>query len=156
MFPWNLFPFNQDSKKMMQQMKPEEINNYIQKMMGQMIPEQMQKMMNEQDLKHNFHNKAKQSPPTSTLPSSVFETHDYVYVRVQIKNEEWLKVMRLYYTSNQMIIEHIPEYDDKHTIILPALVKKKGTTAQVKDSILEIKIPKNVDMQFSEIDITKM
>lgn len=156
MFPWNLFPFNLDSKKMMQQMKPEEINSYIQNMMGQMFPEHLQKMMNEQNLKHSFTNKAKQSSQSTSLPSSVFETHDFVYVRVQIKNEEWLKAMRLYYTSNQMIIEHIPEYDDKHTIILPALVKKKGTTAQVKDNILEIKIPKSVDMQYSEIDITKM
>lgn len=140
-------------------MKPEEINNYIQNMMGQMFPEHLQKMMNEQESKHFFTGKEKQSSQsqsTSSLPSSVFETHDFVYVRIQIKNEEWLKAMRIYYTSNQMIIEHIPEYDDKHTIILPALVKKKGTTAQVKDNILEIKIPKSVDMQYSEIDITKM
>lgn len=152
MFPWSRFPFNKDMKKMMEQVKPEEINNYIQSMMGQMLPEQVQKMMQSQ----SFNDLGKQSPKSSsTIPSSVFETHDHVYVRLEIKNMEWLKNIRLYHTSNQMIIEHIPKFEDKHTITLPALVRKKGTTAQVKDGILEIKIPKNIDMQYSEIDITR-
>ena len=135
-------------------MNPEDINKYIQNMMGQMIPEQMQGMMNPQDLAKGFQTGQKPQGQASSLPSSVFETHDSVYVRVPIKNEEWRKDMKLYHTSNQMIIEHIPEYDDKHIITLPALVKKKGTTAQIKDGILEVKIPKNIDMQFSEIDVT--
>lgn len=152
MFPWSRFPFNKDMKKMMEQIKPEEINHYIQNMMGQMLPEQMQKIMNNQ----NFNGKAEQfSPPPSAFPASVFETHENVYVRLEIKDEEWLKNMRLFHTSNQMIIEHIPNFEDKHTITLPALVKRKGTTANVKDGILEIKIPKNIDMQYSEIDITE-
>ncbi|MFO1444766.1 Hsp20/alpha crystallin family protein [Bacillus sp. Bva_UNVM-123] len=152
MFPWSRFPFNKDMKKMMEQIKPEEINHYIQNMMGQMLPEQMQKIMNNQ----NFNGKAEQfSPPPSAFPASVFETHENVYVRLEIKDEEWLKNMRLFHTSNQMIIEHIPKFEDKHTITLPALVKRKGTTAHVKDGILEIRIPKNIDMQYSEIDITE-
>lgn len=139
-------------------MNPEDINKYIQNMMGQIIPEQMQGMMNSQDFMQGFnkqHNtQQKQQSDSSTLSSSVFETHDFVYVRIPIKDEEWRKNLRLFHTSNQMIIEHIPEYEDKHIITLPVLVKKKGTTAHIKDDILEVKIPKNVDMQFSEIDVT--
>ena len=150
MFPWSRFPFNKDIKNMMDQVKPEEMNKYIQNMMGQMLPDQVQKMMQSQ----NFNDIVKPNPQnSSSIPSSVFETHDYVYVRLEIKDSEWLKMIRLYHTSNQMIVEHIPNFEDKHTITLPALVRKKGTTAQVKDGILEIKIPKNIDMQYSEIDI---
>ncbi|WP_102274908.1 Hsp20/alpha crystallin family protein [Cytobacillus massiliigabonensis] len=154
MFPWNLFPFHKDVKKEMQQMNPEDINKYIQNMMGQMIPEQMQGMMNPQDFMNGFSKQQQQPASSSTLPSSVFETHDFVYVRIPLKEDEWRKNLRLFHTSNQMIIEHIPEYEDKHVITLPVLVKKKGTTALIKDGILEVKIPKNIDMQFSEVDVT--
>jgi HSP20 family molecular chaperone IbpA len=153
MFPWHLFPFHKDTNNTMKQMKPEDINQYVENIMGQMIPNQMQGMMNPKDMMKGFNNQANQPTPSS-FPSSVFETHDFVFVRVPIKEERWRKDMRLYHTSNQMIIEHIPEHNDKHTITLPALVKKKGTTATIKDGILEVKIPKNVDMQYSEIDVT--
>ncbi|WP_066299505.1 Hsp20/alpha crystallin family protein [Bacillus sp. FJAT-29937] len=157
MFPWNLFPFNKDMKNMMKQMKPDEIDKYVQNMMNQMFPQGMQGMMQPQSFMPGFQNDAKQSPPSSSsLPSTVFETHDNVFVRIPIKNEQWLKDMRIYHTSNQMIIDHIPDLEDKTTIILPALVKKKGSTAYFKDGMLEIKIPKNVDMQYSEIDVTEI
>ncbi|KAB2338155.1 Hsp20/alpha crystallin family protein [Cytobacillus depressus] len=161
MFPWNLFPFNKDMKNMMKQIKPDEIDKYVQNMMSQMLPEQMKGMqgtMNPQSFMSGFQNAEKQNTQSSssTLRSSVFETHGDVFVRIPIKDEEWLKNMKIYHTSNQMMIEHIPENDDKHTIILPALVKKKGATAFYKDGMLEMKIPKNVDMQYSEIDITEI
>lgn len=154
MFPWNLFPFHKDAKKSMQQMNTEDINKYIQNMMGQMIPEQMQGMMNPQDFMQGFGKQQQQPSSSSNLSSLVFETHDFVFVRIPMKEEAWRKNLRLFHTSNQMIIEHIPEYEDKHIITLPALVKKKGTTARIKDDILEVKIPKNIDMQFSEVDVT--
>ena len=35
-FPWNLFPFNKETQNKLQQMKPEDINQYVQNAMGQM------------------------------------------------------------------------------------------------------------------------
>lgn len=157
MFPWNLFPFNKEMKNQMQQMKPEEINKYVQNLMGQMFPQNMHGMPGSQGFMNGFNTEAasKQANPAA-LNSSVFETHEFVFVRVPIKKEEWLREMRLYHTSNQMIIEHIPEKEDKHIITLPAIVKRKGSTAHFKDGFLEIKIPKNVDLQYSEIDVTEI
>lgn len=134
------------------------IEKFVKDMMGQMMPSHMQGMMNTQDW-----TKTKERPQSEqetsntsnhTLSYKVFETHNHVFVRIHIKNESWLSQMKLYHTSNQLIIEHIPSEDDKLTITLPAIVKKKGTTANHKDGILEIKIPKNIDMQFSEIELT--
>jgi HSP20 family molecular chaperone IbpA len=157
MFPWNLFPFNKEVKNMMQHMKPDEIENYIKDMMSKMLPQNMQGMVNPSDFLYNFRSDgAHASTNPDQLQSSVFETHDHVYVRIPIKEEEWLKKIRLYHTSNQMMIEHIPNSDDKHTITLPALVKKKGAAANYKDGMLEIKFPKSIDMQFSEIDISEI
>ncbi|MCA1039988.1 Hsp20/alpha crystallin family protein [Bacillus infantis] len=161
MFPWNLFPFNKDMKKTMQQLKPDEIDKYVQNMMGQLFPQSMQGMGGPQNMMQGFspfqQGNSDPSPAgSSKLDASVYETHDYVFVRVGIKDESWLKQLKLYHTSNQIILEHIPEYDNKHTITLPALVKRKGSSASFKDSMLEVRIPKNIDMQFSEIEVTEI
>jgi HSP20 family molecular chaperone IbpA len=165
MFPWNIFPFNKDTKGTMQQMKPEDINQYVQDMMGKMFPANMGGMFptnmggmfNPQDMMKNIHPDVNFKQPSNTsLQSSVFETHDNVFVRIQINSEEWLNQMKLYHTSNHMIVEHIPESTDKHTIVLPAIVKKKGASARYKDGMLEIQVPKNMDLQFSEIDVKEI
>jgi hypothetical protein len=157
MFPWNLFPFNKDMKDSLQKMKPDEINNYVQDIIGKVMPGNFRGMMNPQDMFNGF--QSSPSPSTTgggSLNSSAFETHDFVYARIPIKEEEWIKMIRIYHTTNQLIVEDIPQKGDKHIITLPAIVKKKGATANFKDGVLEVKIPKNVDMQFSQIDVTEI
>jgi HSP20 family molecular chaperone IbpA len=157
MFPWNLFPFNKDMKDNLQKMKPEEINNYVQDIIGKVMPGNFRGMMNPQDVFNGFQPASPSSTASSgPLNSSAFETHDFVYVRIPIKDEEWIKFIQIYHTSNQLIVENIPQREDKHIITLPAIVKKKGSSANYKDGILEVKIPKNVDMQFSQIDVTEI
>jgi HSP20 family molecular chaperone IbpA len=157
MFPWNMFPFNKEMKETMTNMKPEEINNYVQDIIGKIMPGNMQGMMNPQEMFNGFQTSSPQQRSASeVLNSSAFETHDYVFVRIPLKNDEWIKKLRLYHTSNQLIIEHIPEHEDTNTITLPAIVKRKGAIANYKEGILEVKIPKNVDMQYSQIDVTEI
>jgi len=144
-------------KDTLQKLKPEEIDNYVQDIMGKIMPANMRGMMNPQDMFNGFQSTgSQQQQTTGILNSTAFETHDFVFVRIPIKSEEWIKQIRIYHTSNQLIVEHIPQQEDKHTITLPAIVKKKGATANFKDSMLEVKIPKNVDMQFSQIDVTEI
>lgn len=155
MFPWDFTPFNKDTLKKLQRMKPDEVENYVNEMMGRMFPPEMQQM--------NFGMGAKtqKSSPTSNktgpnpLNEKVFETHDYVYVHIPIDNEKWLEEMKMYHTSNQLIIEHIPEWESKQIITLPAIVRKKGAKAAFKDRILEIKLLKNIDSQWSEINVSE-
>ena len=162
MFPWNLFQFNKEMQSKIKQMDPNEINQYIQNMMDKMFsssfPHKMnsQEMMKDFDLFHSSNQQPSTAENTQNLKYSIFETHDNIFVRIEIETEEWLKELKLYHTSNQLLIEHIPAIDDKNTIPLPSLVKKKGTTAHFKDGILEVKIVKNMDMQFSEVDITEI
>ncbi|MGG5253943.1 Hsp20/alpha crystallin family protein [Neobacillus sp. SM06] len=156
MFPWNIFPFNKDSKNMLQQMKPEEIDKYVQDIMEKMIPGTMRGMMNPQDMLNQFQSPIGSQQSQDALQSTTFETHDFVFVRIPIKNEEWLKQMAIYHTSNKLLVEHIPNYEDKHSITLPAIVRKKGAAANYRDGILEVRIPKNIDMQFSQIDVTEI
>ncbi|WP_413309420.1 Hsp20/alpha crystallin family protein [Bacillus sp. 1P10SD] len=155
MFPWNIFPFNKDMKDKMQKMKPEEIDNYVQDLLGKIMPSNM-RGMNPQDFFSGVQSSVQQPTATGGLNSTAFETHDFVFVRIPIKNDEWIKNLRIYHTSNQLIVEHIPQHEDKHVITLPAIVKKKGATANYKDNMLEVKIPKNIDMQYSQIDVTEI
>lgn len=150
MFPWNVFPFNKDMKHKLKNMKPEEINQFIQGVMGNIMPSQFEDMMN----RHTPINQSQQK--TNSSSSSVFETHDAVFVRLPVKNEELLQQIRIYHTANQIIVNHIPERNEKQTITLPALVRKKGATAKYKEGILEIKLIKSNDLQFSQIDISEL
>lgn len=157
MFPWNMFPFNKDMKDTMQKMKPEEVDSYVQDIIGKIMPGNMRGMMNPQDMFNGFQSSvSQQQPTTGVLNSTSFETHDFVFVRIPIKQEEWIRNLRIYHTSNQLIVENVPQHEDKHIITLPAIVKKKGASANYKDSVLEVKIPKNIDMQFSQIDVTEI
>lgn len=149
-------------------MKPDEIENYVQQMMGNMSnmlqpnmkgmfnPEGWLKgMFNPDEASNQMKNDSSNSVQSSKdLNAEMFETHDFIFVRVPLKDEAQLKQMKLFYTSNQVIIEHIPEMSDKHTLILPATVKRKGAQASHRDGVLELKLPKNMDFNFSEIDIS--
>jgi HSP20 family molecular chaperone IbpA len=152
MFPWNLFPFNENMKKMINQIKPDQIDKYTQEMIEKMIPKNMEGMMNPENMfKGVFPGSLSHS---NSIQHTVYDTHEHVFVRIGIKNEEWLNMMKVHYTANQLVIEHIPDFDDKHTLTLPAIVKKKGVTANYKDGTLEFMFPKSTDMQFCEIDIS--
>lgn len=158
MFPWNFSPLNKDTLRLLKQMKPEEVERFVQDTMGKMFPQSMQGMMNPHDFMKSFQSDSsstvQQDHKEKHLRSSVFETHDFVYAMIPIEAEDWLQNLKLYYTSNQLIIEHVPNREDKHIIPLPAIVKKRGSKARYKDGTLEIKIPKDIDMQFSEIEVS--
>jgi HSP20 family molecular chaperone IbpA len=157
MFPWNFFPNNHDIKSKMNSIKPDQIDRFTQEMMGKMMPKHVQGMIDPQEMLKGFFSQSKnEQPEKSKTPVNIstFETHDYVYVRIEIEQNDWLKDIKVFYTGNQMIIEQIPKIEDRHTLPLPASVKKKGATACFKDGILEIKLTKSNQVQYSEIDVT--
>ncbi|TMU86956.1 Hsp20/alpha crystallin family protein [Bacillus sp. BHET2] len=171
MFPWSLFPFNKDMKDQMNQMNPKEMDSYIQGMMKKMFPGGWESMMNPNDMMNgaqSFSNpmgmmgnqgqktqRDEASRSSSSVPTTIFETFEDVYIRFHVPNEEWMKSLKIFHTSNQAFIENIPDSDERQVITLPCLVKKKGAVAQYKDGILELKIPKSIDLQYTEIDVSE-
>lgn len=153
MFPWNLFPFNKEMKNRLQNMKPEDVNQFIQGIMGNIMPSQYDGMMNSQNFSHQTHKQPSQQ--STILHSAVFETHDSVFVRLPVKDEALLQQIEIFHTANQLIIRNIPKREDKNTITLPAMVKKKGASAKYKEGVLEVKMLKSADMQFSQIDLSE-
>jgi hypothetical protein len=157
LFPWNLLPFDRNTQKKFLEMKPDEIENYVQQMMGKMLQPDMKGMLKPEEWLKGMQQQNSPDPVkgTARLNAEMFETHDFVFVRVPLKDEALLKQMKLLYTSNQVIIEHIPDMSDKHTLVLPATVKRKGAAANFRDGVLELRLHKIVDMQYAEIDISK-
>ncbi|WP_071459848.1 Hsp20/alpha crystallin family protein [Bacillus massilinigeriensis] len=154
MFPWSMLPNNKDMQKLFGNMKSGDVEKYIQDLFGKMFNENMEGVMNPnewmkavQPLQQNSRG------DTQHKGASVFETHDYVYIRLNLEHENSLKDMKIFHTSNKAIIENLPQIGEKLSITLPSLVKKKGASAVHKDGVLEIRIPKAVDMQFSEVDV---
>lgn len=161
MFPWNiLFPFIQKNNgDALKKAVPNDVQSFINQLLSQVIPANMQQMMernqgatfqNDQD---NFQSPMKKNHP---LNAEVFETHSEVYVRILLRDPALIKNVKIYHTSNQSIIEGIPLPEDKHIITLPAIVKKKGSSAKYKDEMLEIKFVKNLDFQYSQIDVSEI
>jgi len=159
LFPWNMFPFNNDMSKLFQQMNPQDMEKNIQNMIAQFMPKEWQGMFDHNDMLSRaasiFPQNSQQSnnPSPPNLQANVFETFDDVYVRIPIE-EEMVQKIKIFHTSNQLIIENSTD-GNRETITLPALVKKKGTAAQYKDGILEVKMPKSVDLQYTEIDVSE-
>lgn len=159
MFPWNFFPFDKDIQSKVKNMKPEEVNQFVQNIMGKVFESAMPNSMNPQEMMKLFQpssetQEKRTTAGESTINYSLFETHDYIYVRINMDTDEWLTRLRLSHTSNLLLLENIPENGHKHSIPLPSLAKKKGTTANYKDKTLEVRIPKDIDTQYSEINVT--
>ncbi|WP_170007125.1 Hsp20/alpha crystallin family protein [Bacillus fonticola] len=150
MLPWKFqFPFqNSTSQSPFSNMNTDQFTSYFESMMKQFSPEQMASVLQQNHTPPNSH-----SASDSGLQEQIFETHEDVYVRMHIKKREWLEQMRLHYTSNQLIVSHAPEHDDEWTWTLPAIVRRKGAKATLKEDVLEIRIPKSIDYQWTEIEL---
>lgn len=152
MFPWNtLFSSNKNQNSFLKNFQNNDVQSFIEKVFSEVMPEKMQETMNQGTSNPN-------RPQTGQLPlnAKVFETHGYVYIRIPIEEENWLKKMKILHTSNQSMIQGVPNDDDQHVISLPALVRKKGTSVQYKDDVLEIRLLKQSDIPYSEIDISEL
>ena len=158
MNPWNiLFPFQKYMKNFTGSHQSKEMEEYMSKMFKSLQNGDLGQMMNNSNEAATTATTTAQNDTQQVkLPATIFETHDDVFVRLSIKDSTQLKRMKIFHTSNILIVEDIPERTDRSTYTLPALVKKKGSTALYKDGTLEIKLPKINDLQYSEINITEI
>ena len=142
-------------------MSHNEVDKYVQEMITKMFPKHLEGMMNPHEWIKEIQNSQQdqqqpQAKRENTLEASIFETHDFVFLRIPIKDQIWLREMKIFHTSNEAIIENIPDHADKHTFLLPVSVRRKGATANHKDGVLEIKLPRSIQSELSEIDVSEV
>lgn len=155
MFPFQIFsPFKGGIQKWLEQNSyGGEIDKYVQDILSKSIsPSNQNDQLTETFAVFEQEERKKENVPSS-LGISAFETHDHVYVRIFIGDESHLSNLKIFHTSNQLIIEGLPSFDHKHVVTLPCIVKMKGSTSEYRDDFLQIKMVKKTDLQFTEIDV---
>ena len=136
---------------------PKDMEEYMAKMLQNLQNGDFGQMMNAAATANSTSNQNNTAgTQQGKLPATIFETHSDIFVRLSMENSDLLKNIKIVHTSNILIVEGIPEHTDRNTYTLPAIVKKKGSTALYKEGALEIKLPKINDLQYSEINITEM
>jgi len=163
MFPWSNFENFNDYVKQLMNLRPNEIDQYVKKMIESNIlnnmpyaPPSNTTQKSRENTPPTFTNKAVPVESNTALEFNdikVFESHEDVFVQFPVKNKNDLQAGKIYYNSNQLVIKDIPNIGDKHKVLLPAIVQQRGARIHFKNGILQIKIPKADDIQFTEIDL---
>ncbi|WP_062356663.1 Hsp20/alpha crystallin family protein [Bacillus kwashiorkori] len=160
MFPWNFFNSSKNGFNPFKNLSEQDFHKMMNGWMEQMFPDYLKSLIEKETelfkTEKQPTKKDKQSEKQSyrNLQEIVFETHDYVYIRIPFEKKEEVRNIKIFYNLNKCMIDHLDSFDGPYTITLPTIVKKKGAKAIYRDKILEITIPKNVDRQFNEIDIS--
>ena len=153
MNPWNiLFPFHKHMKNFTSSPQAKDMEKHLSKMFSNFQNEQYNESA---DRNNNPFSDTMETNTSSRTDNTVFETDCDVFVRIKIQDIDQLKTIKVFHTSNKVVID-FSEENERQEYTLPAIVKKKGATAQLKDGILEIKLQKASDLQFSEINITEV
>lgn len=156
MFPWNLFTkSNSQIPDWMKYLDKTGMDKQLENFISHLSSEQLGGAM-KSDFFSNLLNKgdSRSSPDDEPYPIHIFETNDYVFVRIPIKQEEDLNSLKIFHTSNKIMIEGLsPNPEQKQSFVLPASVKKKGAKTSIRDHILEITLLRNSDTQFTEISV---
>ncbi|HZG59101.1 MAG TPA: Hsp20/alpha crystallin family protein [Anoxybacillus sp.] len=162
MFPFqSFFPFKEGIQKWLQQSHATEIEKYVQDSIAKSITNSLQMYGHQGEIlkklfRNSEHTESHTSDNSTVAPKldvNIFESLDHIYLKMPIKDSSQLSQLKIFHTSNQAIIEGIPSPEDRHVIPLPSIVKKKGASTNYKDGILQIKIPKRIDFQYTEIDV---
>ncbi|HHY74782.1 MAG TPA: hypothetical protein GX497_16460 [Bacillus bacterium] len=163
MFPWSHHEnFNEYVKQLMN-LRPNEVDQFIKKTIEDNVlnklPFTPQNNTTEQTRNNttSAFTKKDVTPQANTkvdpLKINVFESHEDVFIQLPVKHKNDLRAGKIFYNSNQLIIKDIPNIGDKHKVLLPAIVQQRGARIHHKNGILQIKIPKADDIQFTEIDL---
>lgn len=162
MFPWNLNGNLQDYIKQFMNVKPNEVDDFVKKVLSNHVPFQPSPQMDMKSRGQNpstLTNKEPTINPNNTkhknepIEIKVFESHEEIFVHFPVNNKNDIQAGKIFYNSNQLIIKDIPNIGDKHKVLLPAIVQQRGAKINFKNGILQIKIPKADDHQFTEIDL---
>ncbi|UOQ45086.1 Hsp20/alpha crystallin family protein [Halobacillus salinarum] len=142
----SMFPFGEDAQKWMKAAQSNDIHKFVNGVLENSMPA---------GFAHMGGLAAPATPREKNLNESVFDTHDHVYIKIPVHPSDSLEELKIYHKSYQLMIEGFPKPGDLHTITLPALVKKKGAVARYSDEELQIRLPKKVDTQYSEINVKR-
>ncbi|MDA7027786.1 spore gernimation protein GerT [Bacillus sp. CLL-7-23] len=154
MFDWQrFFPFQQFSKNGFRNTDPKDVEHYIHQVMTSVFGPRYEDQFPFRDPLSKETPVTRETPVKETDPFDIFETVSHIFVKIPLTREQ-LDLIKIKHTSQTLILENYPEEEQQKKIVLPSLVRRKGTKAVFKDDILEIMFLKNEDFNLSEIEIS--
>ena len=141
MFPWNWFDHNLP-------LDEKALQKLLEQWTKQMWPYKMMDNYGNPDKKDQ---RAKEKP---SLHEEVFETHDYIFIRIPIRDPKAVKHIKVQFSHTKCTITGL--MDEVYEILLPKPVQKKGARAVYRDHILEIQLVRSFDWHLSEIAIDEL
>ena len=146
MFPWNnQFPFQKEYLEQLAKLNPQDFQKFMNEFMGNLLPQIEHFLPNREIFTH--------TNDKNQLNEEVFETHEYVYIKIPMKKLQNWRAIKVYHTPFQCMIKSQKNHDLSHKILLPSPVHKKGAKAVIKNDMLEIRFIKVKDWQYTEIEI---
>ncbi|KXZ18150.1 spore gernimation protein GerT [Bacillus nakamurai] len=154
MFEWNrYFPFNnQFSKETFKNADPKDVESYVNQVMESVFGSDYAGQFPFRDPLSKKTEPVEAAPPKPEI--DLFETSDHVFAKIPIEQDE-LDHIRIKHTSHSLVIENSSLSEEKKEIVLPSLVKRKGTKAVYRDGIIEVMFSKQEDYNLSEVEIMR-
>ncbi|QOQ53421.1 Hsp20/alpha crystallin family protein [Bacillus amyloliquefaciens] len=154
MFDWNrYFPFqNQFSKETFKNADPKDVETYVNRVMESVFGADYAGQFPFRDPMSKKAEPVEAEPPKPEI--DMFETSDHVFVKIPAEQDE-LDQIRIKHTSHSLVVENSSLAEGKKEIVLPSLVKRKGTKAVYKDGMIEVMFSKQEDYNLSEVEILR-
>ncbi|MCP6683925.1 Hsp20/alpha crystallin family protein [Bacillus nakamurai] len=154
MFEWNrYFPFNnQFSKETFKNADPKDVESYVNQVMESVFGSDYAGQFPFRDPLSKKTEPVEAAPPKPEI--DLFETSDHVFAKIPVEQDE-LDHIRIKHTSHSLVIENSSLSEEKKEIVLPSLVKRKGTKAVYRDGIIEVMFSKQEDYNLSEVEIMR-
>ncbi|MDQ0253592.1 hypothetical protein J2S74_000964 [Evansella vedderi] len=128
---------------------PQWIEEYIQSVLSQSMPNMDQRGGNPNQHQSQSTNPNQPPPP---LQKEVFEGHYNIIVKVLLPHPIHPNQLKIYHAANRIRIDGIESLGPQ-IIELPVIGKTDGAMSVVKNNILEINIPKELNIQYQEVPL---
>lgn len=130
------------------------LQNYIQSILNQSLSQSLGNTMGMPPMLPNMGGNFRQAEQSSKENAEVFQTHDYVFVRVPVPDQVDERRIDMHIGLNRVVLKWAPG-GKEHVIQLPVDVKNEGVAAAVKNRILEIKMPKEKNPDLKKVRIQR-
>ncbi len=142
MFPWSMLSKNNQLNDWMKKINETGIEQNFEKIFSRFSNDSLKMDVN-----------SAESQPAPTV-AEMFETNEFVFIKIPVPSKQMLEQLKISYGFNKLFIEGLPESNEKRTLLLPAVVRKKEAEVYFQDCLLEIKLPKHLDTHLVEIDLS--
>lgn len=116
------------------------VENYVQQLISKVMPSE--------SMDTSF-----ASSKLSSSTYNIFETHNLLIVRIKISQKMNPQSIRVFVGNTKLKVKGLTRDEEEQILNLPKSVKMNGSSAVLKDNVMEIRMAKQTVEQFKEIPV---